>query len=203
MEKLADILKFFIEKRLFSSIISLMGAIIVLIYVPDTYWVLLKLGRPLFICLFFCVFFLIAEIACKAKHKLQKHLAEKQQDKEDWQKEIKAIHKFVDELPSQEKKLFMTFIENGNQPLLYGPVGFGGYPNSPVSLLTKNFIVSSSYIKTPASKEDFQCWCLPETEHFKNPEYYENSILFQYRIDPDFFDEIQKVLKTTGRLGNF
>lgn len=41
MDKLADILKPFIEKYMVSSVISIAGAIVTILYIPDNHWALL------------------------------------------------------------------------------------------------------------------------------------------------------------------
>ena len=59
MDKLADILKPFIEKYMVSSVISIAGAIVTILYIPDNHWALLKLGKTPLMVLAFCIYFLI------------------------------------------------------------------------------------------------------------------------------------------------
>lgn len=202
MEKLADVLKIFIEKHLFPTIISIAGSIISLLYITENNWILLKIGKTLFLILSFCIFFIIVQLFLRVIkvmwaefNRLKKRIKQQKDDQEDM---IENINELVDRLCPEDKALLVSFLKNGNKPLIsFESFDFEG-------LLCNHFIVNvSDYAGELLGVEERGYWITNEVNN-KLLNYELNLYgLKQYKIRNEMFDDFMFVYGTKGRLGNF
>lgn len=206
MERLADILKVFIEKHLISSLISITGAIATYLLVPHENWILAKLGTGLFICLAFCICFLIIEIVkklvyavLKVSTNLQENSYRNKQIEIKNKKAIQEINEFVDRLSPQDKDILITFIVNGNQIL----IAFDCISNFDCLLQNTNIVNSSVYVGDILNADRSRYWITSDLEQLLKSGMHPAAGLKQYKIKDALFHDFQLVYKTTGKLGSF
>lgn len=206
MEKFAEVLKIFIEKQLLPSVISLAGAITTILFIPDDSWMLLKLGNILFGILVFCVYFLCIQIWLSIVHAIKRaweNASENNyrtnQRKKENQEAIMRIHEFVDGLTSEDKKLLVTFVKNGNKILIALDRASYDY-----SLLNDTNIMNVSEYSGRIHNIDSQhYWMAAEVEDIFNRGGRPVSGLRQYKLKSEVFHDFELVYKTEGKLGNF
>ena len=206
MDKLADILKPFIEKYMVSSVISIAGAIVTILYIPDNHWALLKLGKTPLMVLAFCIYFLI--VLCVKKIGIITHnmfirfyrrrytqLTKEQQNKDT----INAINKYIDSLSPDDKDTLLTFIHNGNKTLIdcekyYFQTNI--YSNS-------NFMLSSNYYGELSTLDLDKYWISPSLVNVLDKGMRPVGVLKQYKLNDDFFNDLTILYKMQGKIGNF
>ena len=206
MEKVAELLKIFIEKHLIPAVISVAGAIIMLLALPHDFWMVVKLGNTLFIILSFCCIFLIVQIIiCVGKsiksfnHKNSENKYYAKQRNKTNQEAIQSINDFVDKLSPQEKELLVMFVVNGNKILLkiQAVYSFDSLWENDDIINCSRFsgditcIDENKYWIDPSLKRDYSQGMRPVGE------------LKQYKIKDALFHDLKLVYEQQGRLGNF
>ena len=110
MDKFADVIKIFIEKHLIPSVISIAGAIITLLMLPEDNWVVVKIGKMSVGILAFCICFLIIQFVAIIINGIKKAISNvnefnyrmKQNEIEN-REAINQINDFVDQLTPEDK----------------------------------------------------------------------------------------------------
>lgn len=206
MDKLADVLKIFIEKHLIPSVISIAGALATFSLVAEDNWILLKLGNPLFIILAFCVYFLaiqfvflIVRAIKKAFNNMSEYNYSLKQSERRNQEVIRSIHEFVDSLSPEDKEILITFIQNGNKVLLDFERTYAFD-----SLLKNNNIINSSvYIGDIQKIDRERYWITKSLEQTLRQGMRPIGTLNQYRLKEPVYHDFSSVYKLVGKLGNF
>ena len=206
MEKLADVLKIFIEKHLLPSVISIAGSITTLLFIPDDNWMLLKLGNVLFGILAFCIYFLCIQLWLTIVHMIKSALEnanekkyQTNRKKRESQEAIMRIHEFVDSLTPEDRELLITFVRNGNKILIDFNRTYCFQ-----SLLNNSNIMNASEYRGEIWSVDCQYYWMTSAvkdvlEQGKRP----ISGFKQYKIKDDIFHDLDLVYRTEGKLGNF
>lgn len=208
MDKFADVIKLFIEKHLIPSVISITGAIITLLIMPEDNWIIVKIGRLSVGILAFCICFLVIQLMIKIVKGIKKGISNvnefndrlKQNESEN-QETINQLNEFVDQLTPEDKNILITFIKNGNKILIaYDRMGFGGFN----SLLDNSNIMNIAIYNGDISDIDTtRYWITSDLEQMLNQGMRPVGGFKQYKIKDGFFHNFELVYKTTGKLGNF
>lgn len=204
MEKLADVLKIFIEKHLIPTMVSVVGTIITLLLFSEDNWIIIKIGKVLFIILTFCVYFLIIQFFFQIKKtigKLASNINESnylnEQNKKENKEAIRQINEFVDKLLPEDKDILISFIKNGNKILIaYDRMGGGLLENY-------NILNMSDYRGDVSVINRTQYWITPNLEQILNSGMRPAGGLKQYKIKDDLFYSLNQAYKINGKLGNF
>lgn len=206
MDKLADVLKIFIEKHLIPSVMSIAGALATYSLVAEDNWILLKLGNTLFIILAFCVYFLaiqfiflIIRAIKKASSNMSQYNYSLKQSEMHNQEAIRSIHEFVDSLSPEDKEILLTFIKNGNKILL----DFERFCAFDSLLQNTNIINSSVYTGDIQKIDRERYWITKSLEQTLRQGMRPVGELNQYRLKEPIYHDFSSVYKLVGKLGNF
>lgn len=124
MEKLAELLKVFLEKHLIPTVISIMFAIVCAALTPSNFIIIEKLGLFWQGILAFCVCFIFTQIIiaifrCRNKKEKYKQSTSvhSQRIKLDNMEALERLWTYVDGRSPSDKELLMTFIQTNNKPI--------------------------------------------------------------------------------------
>ena len=143
---IVEFCKVFAEKHLIPSVISIVGAIISLIFIPWDYWIIVKIGKFLFFILAAGVVFLVVKfmvfcwqkiMSFKNGNDLKQYYNQNAIKSE--KKNIEELWTAVDNFNPDDRKLLQEFLESSNAPITRssGNRYFGN------SLLASNWVVST------------------------------------------------------------
>lgn len=132
MEKLADILKLFLEKYFVPTLISVAISIFIVAKIPDILQISEKTNETLYFILIFCLVFLIVILTCKAYksiHSKIEHLKAKEQHQKyvetENRKALEILWKFVDKLSIPDKRALFNFLRTNNAPIESSTIHLG------------------------------------------------------------------------------
>ena len=143
---IVEFCKVFAEKHLIPSVISIVGAIISLIFIPSDYWIIVKIGKFLFFILVAGVDFLVVKFLVFCWHKFVSYKSDNdlkqyysQNATKSEKKNIEELWTAVDKFSPDDRKLLHEFLESDNAPITRssGNRYFGN------SLLASNWVVST------------------------------------------------------------
>lgn len=196
-EAIASVLKIFLEKYLIPTVISVVGGILALLYLPEEYsWMTEKIGKVTIVILVAGLIFLLIEfifLICKIGRKIYSKLnmikSNNKYKIENEKQVIEALWKNVESLSADDRELLIEFIENGNNPIERP----SGIRYSFDSLLNSKWVVSIEEYKEDEKLE----FVLSEKSKGKsiavNPAvfYRGKTTVKKYKLN----DEIYKLLK--------
>lgn len=206
MEKIAELLKIFLEKHLIPALISVAGAMIIILFLPADNWMITKLGNTLFVILAFCCIFLVVQILIRVGNQI-KLLNERNSENRYYEKQriqsnqeaIQTINDFVDELSPNDKKLLLTFVMNDNK-ILVANEAYHSFD----SLLENTNVMNRSRFAGDIKHIDENIYWM---EHSLKEIYSQGMLpvqgLWQYKIKDSLFHDLKLVYKQHGKLGNF
>ena len=147
-ESLASILKFFLEKRLFSTVISVVCGILALLYLPEEYsWMLEKIGKFAFVALVAGIVFLILSFVIHVFKSINEYkfrhsmlIDNKKQEIRDSEKDIDTFMSFFDGVSPDERELVVKLIKSNNTPIEQRGLRCNNGRNS---IFSTNFIVKT------------------------------------------------------------
>ena len=150
---ITEFCKVFAEKHLIPSVISVVGAITVLLFMPADYWMITKLGKMLFFFLVSGVFFLAVQFVLFCFRTYRQHrerVADNQyQIHSASQNEkigMEELWSAVDSFDPDDRELIRGFLESNNTPI-QRPSGTRYFGKS---LLASNWVISTEeYIDDP------------------------------------------------------
>lgn len=175
---IAEALKIFLEKHLIPTVISFVVAIVVLLKLPEEYWMIEKIGKTMFFILVLSVSFLVIQFIVFVYHNIQekrissyrKQINNIQAQNEEKENMDKLIG-FINNLPPEERQMIVEFIQSGNTPKTYS-----GYRlRNPGSIFNTKAIVS-----------------------IKNKDGSTS-----YKLHDDFYAVIKKIYEDKGRITYF
>ena len=143
---IVEFCKVFAEKHLIPSVISIVGAIVALIFIPSDYWMIVKVGKFLFFILISGVVFLVVKFLVFCWQKIMSHKSDNdlkqyynQSAAKNEKKDMEELWTAVDKFDPEDRKLLHDFLESDNAPITCssGNRYFGH------SLLTSNWVVST------------------------------------------------------------
>lgn len=124
-EAIASILKVFLEKYFIPTIISVVGAILTLLYLPDKYsWTTDKIGTVGFVILIAGVIFLFLSLLIHIFKSINEYkfrhsmiIDSQKQDIRDSEKDIDTFMSFFDGVSPDERELVVKLIKSNNTPI--------------------------------------------------------------------------------------
>lgn len=124
MEKLADVLKLFLEKYFVTTLISITTSILVVAIKPNILLISEKTNEILYFILMFCLVFLIVlliqkiykTICSKIEHFKAKEQHQEYVEKEN-RKALETLWTFVDKLSIPDKEALFKFLRTNNTPI--------------------------------------------------------------------------------------
>lgn len=145
-EKLIDSLNIFLEKHLIPTVISVVAAIVAVLFLPNEYWMIQKIGKHLFFFLIAGLVFLAVQLII-AIFKGIGHLRHRAYINTEYDKikqnealeNLEAWLSYVDELPPEDRKLIVQFIQTGNTPIVER--GYRMY--NPSSIHSSQYIIKT------------------------------------------------------------
>lgn len=143
---IVEFCKVFAEKHLIPSVISIVGAIVALVFIPSDYWIIVKIGKFLFFILVAGIAFLVVKfltfcwqkiMSLKNGNDLKQYYNQNAIKSE--KKNIEELWTAVDKFAPDDRKLLQEFLESDNAPITRssGTRYFGH------SLLASNWVVST------------------------------------------------------------
>lgn len=206
MDKLAEVFKVFIERHLIPSLISIAGAIITLLLVPENHWVIVKIGIIWFVILAFCIYFISIQFLVfivSRMRKISNSINEKRYmervNVKSNNEAKQAINEFVDRLSVEDKEIILSFVRNGNKIL----IAFDRIGNSNGLLWNSEILNISEYTGNIKKIDKDNYWLLPSLEQTLAEGMCPIGVMKQYRLKESYFHNFNLVYKLTGKLGNF
>lgn len=132
MEKLADVLKLFLEKYFVSTLISITISILIVAIEPNILLISEKTNEKLYFILVYCMVFLIVLLIRKTHKtvcsKIEHFKARKQYQEYveiENRKAVETLWTFVDTLSIPDKKALFNFLRTNNTPIESSATYFG------------------------------------------------------------------------------
>lgn len=147
-EAIASILKVFLEKYFIPTVISVVGGILTLLYLPEEYlWMTDKIGKVAFVILVAGLIFLMLSFLIhifksinEYKFRYNRLIDNKKQEIRDSEKDIDSFMSFFDGVSPDERELVVKLIKSNNTPI--EQYGFR-FNNGGKSIFNTNFIVKT------------------------------------------------------------
>lgn len=116
--------KIFLEKHFIPTVIAIVGAIALFLFLPEDFWMIEKLGKWLFLLFAAGGIFLVVQFLLVLFNGFQRinNSAYIRQENariaaEEEAKNVEKCLSFVDKLSPEDRDLILRFIETGNQPI--------------------------------------------------------------------------------------
>lgn len=123
-EVIGQVINTFLEKYFIPTIISFVIAIISLLILPTDFWMITKIGKPLFFILVAGIAFLFIMLIVYFGKKKSEINSEKSKRERRYQKDMEIEREFLEKLWSQvdaispdDRQLLKEFIASGNAPI--------------------------------------------------------------------------------------
>ena len=120
---IVEFCRVFAEKHLIPSVVSIVGAIVTLIFIPSDYWMIVKVGKFLFFVLVAGVIFLGVKFLVLCWHKVMSYKNDNdlkqyynQSATKSEKKNIEELWTAVDKFNPDDRKLLCEFLESDNAP---------------------------------------------------------------------------------------
>ena len=141
---IGESLKVFFEKHLIPTVVSIVLAILMMLVLPNNYWMIEKIGKTWFLVLVAGIVFLTVQlllaISKGIRHLCYRAELERQSREIDTKKNQEVVEKwlsFVDKLSPDDRAQLIKFIENGNEP----EIEHGYVWHSSESLYNTNLVI--------------------------------------------------------------
>lgn len=202
---ITELCKVFAEKHLIPSVISFTCAIAILLYLPNDYWMITKIGKFLFFILVSGLIFLAMQlivfcykkiVECNYGHKQKERYIHSALKNE--KNDMEGLWTVVDKFNPDDRYLINEFLENGNAPIerSSGSRYFGN------SLLASDWVVS-----TEEYGEEEQPVII--SEHLKGkamplfPIGIGRAIVVKYKLRDDIFSFLKYSKEKYGKISHF
>lgn len=207
MEKLAEIIKLFLEKYFVPSMISAPVTIIIAAIFPDILSIRSQTNLAMYVVAIFCVVFIIVwtiqNVARGIRHKYIKHknnIFQKNQMQEELQNQIKMLWSYVDKLNPSDKEVLFRFIHTHNEPVTSTKIYFGNsiFNNEDIMNVTTKEIQTQP-VEYHAHKSQFakEHICMP----INRPPIETN--IKMYKLKDDFFRLLKYSYEHYHQISNF
>lgn len=205
MEKILDLVKIFFEKHLIPTVLSVIGAILSIAYLPKDNWMIIRLGDLITGVLVFCAYFVIIEFIIWIANFIKKqHIKNKsnrrriEQNIINNKETLELLWGFVDNLSPDDYDCLIEFIKTNNQPVERAGE-FGGHG----CLFASNCIVST--VKKPPTPENEKRDV--KTDNGLTRVAFPNMIytpaIKQYKLKDDFFEILKYSFTVYGGISHF
>lgn len=202
---IVEFCKVFAEKHLIPSVLSIVGAIIALIFIPSDYWMIVKVGKFLFFALVAGIVFLAVNFLVFCWHKVVSYKNDNylkqyynQNATKSAKENIEELWTAVDKFNPDDRNLLRDFLESDNAPITRssGNRYFGN------SLLASDWVVS-----TEEYGEEEQPIILSEKLKGKavptgaiGPG---RAIVVKYKLNDDIFSILKYSKEKYGKISHF
>ena len=182
MKEFAEVLKTLIEKHIIPTIIAIVVGILAYAITPIDNWVLMKIGKELFMVLFGGIAFLIIsffQILTKIIPKWKRKNDDRKEDNEYKHKEeLKSVQEwwdYLDSISDDERDIIFSLIENKNRPIIrQGFMMYGGG-----SWTSRRAILKSRQVSDG------------------------DNIQFEYVLETSIYQQLCYIKEKYGKLSNF
>ena len=206
MEKLADVLKLFLEKYFVPTLISVAASIFIVAKIPNILQIAEKTNEMLYFILIFCLVLLIVLLISKVyktiRSKLE-HLKAKEQHQRFMETEnrkvLETLWTFVDKLSITDKQALFNFLRTNNTPIESSTIYFGDsiFNNSNIMCETiVEFIQEEPCHSTPSPKKRGLVYVPIEQPIVPIP-------VKRYRLKDEFFSILKYSYKKYKRISHF
>lgn len=201
MDKLYEIIKIFIEKHLIHTITTFVLTICTHLFLSNDNFFIIRLGNIAYYIFLFCCWFLVIQFFGFIYKMIESSLNNKRVNTKKQQECIKKVNKYFDSLSEKNKNIILTFLKNGNKPMIdYGR----GYNSDITNLLNNsNLFNSTNYAGNSTSINKEYYWISPDLERSINSGTILHCGLVQYKIKDDNFRFLLYIYKKYHKLGNF
>ena len=201
-ESLGNVLKIFLEKHIYPTVIAVVAAIVTILFLPENNIAILKIGKIGVGVLSFCLAFLLVELLIWCYIIIKKRLDNKKNQaylEETSQflelQNLEKIWRQVDRMTPEDKELLMGFIKTNNTPIERSSATY--YAQG--SLLSSDWVVSSvknSYEEPVIVPEDKIGKIIPVR-------LSETVTVTQYKLKQSYFELLKYSLEKYGKISNF
>lgn len=208
MEHFAEILKIFLEKYFIPTVMAILVAIVVMLYLPGDYWMIEKIGRFLFFILvvglaFLAIIFIIfcyQKICAKSDDNEARKYRNKVNDAEE-KKAMDVLWSAVDRFSPDDRKLIKEFLVSGNKAIerSSGTRYFGN------SLLNSDWVVHTEEYGEEEKYEVILSDKLKGKAIPVNPGFFENArpIIVKYKLCDDIYASLKYSMDNYGKISHF
>lgn len=206
MEKLADVLKLFLEKYFVTTLVSVTISILIVVMKPNILLISEDTNETLYFILVFCLVFLIILLICKVYKTICskiEHLKAKQQHQQyvetENYKALETLWTFVDKLSIHDKQALFNFLRTNNSPIESSATYFGD------SIFNNSKIIYETIVE---SIQEEPCYSIP---NFKKQGLVhipiERPMVFtpvkRYRLNDEFFSMLKYSHEKYNRISHF
>jgi len=200
MERLADVLKMFLEKHLIKALVSVACSLAIWLIFYDNSRVIESIGALGLVALAFCISFLFLSAVIWI-YSISEEKSELKEDRtRALQNKIKLVNSMFNQLSVQEKELLLGFVRSNNKILL------GYHSNGNNFLRDRRYMISTGYHTGLKDFDEDKYWLDPflATSYLRNPEYFlESNTLVQYKLTDEFSSISKFIFDHYGKLGDF
>ena len=201
-EKLLDLLRIFLEKYLVPTVTAIVLSFITYYFTPTDNRLLLKFTIWGYSVFLFCVWFLCIKFVIWLIEKIQYHNyskgieeRSKQRKASELQEDLEWIWTEIDSLSSNDYKILLQFIKNGNKPYYSSSIYCGD------CLLNSEWVHKT--VSKPAKQELIQSKRDSSSRASSLPAYETISGTYQYILRNDIYQLLKYSYATYGRISHF
>ena len=202
-KSIAELLKLFLEKHFIPTIISVVVAIVVLVITPLDSWVIIKIGKVLYLVLSFGITILIIELLLFSFNRIRivnnnhrKKLRKQEERKREKEQEVKELWEFIDGLSPKDRQYIDGFLETNNEPIESWGQSYLAYDSL---LSNREWVITteiSKYYDFSANEE------ITDETVIKENKLVPFSFDL-YKLKQDKFDLLKYSIEKYGRISNF
>jgi len=126
VQHFSEMIKVLLEKRLIPTVFALVAGALTYAFTPESYWLIVKLGKNIFILVCVGIIFLfitlIQFMAKKIIYRVKDYIEDKTYNEKQMNEAVQRLWDYMDRLSDDELGFIRKFIDNGNNPI-YEPVG--------------------------------------------------------------------------------
>lgn len=201
MEKnIIELLKLFIEKYLYQTLISVVVSIFCVAFFPDIFGIYKRMGKFIYGIFLFCITFLIISIIIYFKTTIKKKIQQTKYEREknscELQEDLENLWTYVDSLSVEDRNYLKIFLDNGN-----APIERNGYPFIQGLFTNTNIILCTEKEKKPIKTQNQDEIISSETfYHIYNSCVTQNKL---YRLRNEFYELLKYSYENYHKISHF
>ena len=194
-EKIIDVIKEFIEKHFFPSLLSVTITALVYYITPYNLAIFVKLGKNFYLFTLFCLTLFIVEIIIyilkKLMNKVNIIIEQNKYNHKIEKKNIEYIHNVLDSLTPEELELIDYIVSQDNRPII-------AYSMIQGTIYMDSLFDSRQYRITEKSITDVDPYNISNKKTYKKGQY-----VIQFKLKEDIYQLLSKIKKKTGKISRF
>ena len=175
-----EMIKVLLEKRLIPTVFALVAGALTYAFTPESYWLIVKLGKNAFILvcagIAFLFFTMIQFIAKKIIDKINDYIENKNYNEKHMNEAVEQLWDYMDKLGEDERKFIIKLVNNGNNALCE-PIG-------------RNFNFIDKFYN-----------CRPVI--IRRQVERQNEFIEQYKLDEKFYNLLKYSMKKYNKISHF